>query len=49
MRILGSKYLKVGKLKLRSEVLFEYIKTELITHHAHNFAEYYLNKVANKK
>jgi hypothetical protein len=47
MRILGSKYPEVEKLKKRSEVLFEYTKTELITHHSHYFAEYYLNRFAH--
>lgn len=46
MRILGSKYPEVEKLKNRSEVLFEYTKTELITHHSHYFAEYYMDKIA---
>jgi len=41
-RVLGSKYPEVEKLKNRSEILFEYTKTELITHHAHYFAEYYM-------
>jgi glyoxylase-like metal-dependent hydrolase (beta-lactamase superfamily II) len=49
MRILGSKYPEVEKLRKRSEVLFEYTKTELITHHSHYFAEYYMKTIADKK
>jgi len=49
MRILGSKYPEVEKLKKRSEELFEYTKTELITHHSTYFAEYYVKNIANKK
>jgi len=48
-RSLGSKYPEVEKLKKRSEELFEYTKTELITHHSHYFAEYYMKNIANKK
>ncbi len=49
MRILGSKYPETEKLRQRSEVLFEYTKTELITHHATYFAEYYMKHIAKKK
>lgn len=49
MRILGSKYPEVEQLKQRSQVLFEYTKTELITHHSHYFAEYYMKHIGNKK
>jgi len=48
MRILGSKYPEVEKLRTRSDVLFEYTKTELITHHSHYFAEFYMENAANK-
>jgi glyoxylase-like metal-dependent hydrolase (beta-lactamase superfamily II) len=40
--ILGSKYPEVEKLKKRSDILFDYVKTELATHHSTYFAEYYL-------
>ena len=48
-RSLGSKYPEVEKLKKRGEDLFEYTKTELITHHSHYFAEYYMKNIADKK
>jgi len=44
MMILGSKYPEAEKLKQRSNTLFEYTRTELMTHHSHYFAEYYLKK-----
>jgi hypothetical protein len=48
-RVLGSKYPEIEKLKKRSDVLFEYTKTELATHHSEYFAEYYMEKIASKK
>jgi glyoxylase-like metal-dependent hydrolase (beta-lactamase superfamily II) len=48
MMILGSKYPEIEKLKKRSDILFEYTKTELATHHSTYFAEYYLSRVKNE-
>jgi glyoxylase-like metal-dependent hydrolase (beta-lactamase superfamily II) len=48
MMILGSKYPEIEKLKQRSNLLFEYTKTELATHHSTYFAEYYLARTGKK-
>jgi glyoxylase-like metal-dependent hydrolase (beta-lactamase superfamily II) len=48
MMVLGSKYPEIEKLKKRSDILFEYTKTELATHHSTYFAEYYLKKAGAK-
>jgi len=45
-RVLASKMPEVEKLRnTRGEVLYEYTKNELITHHSKYFAEYYLKSM----
>lgn len=48
-RVLASKMPEVEKLrKTRGEVLYEYTRDELITHHSTYFAQYYLEQLRNK-
>lgn len=45
-RVLASKIPEVQKLrKTRGEILYQYTRNELITHHSKYFAEYYLNRI----
>jgi len=47
-RVLASKMPEVEKLrKTRGEVLYEYIRDELITHHSTYYAHYYLEQLRN--
>ena len=48
-RVLDSKMPELKKLILpRGQILYEYTRTELVTHHSAYFAKYYMEKIGNK-